>query len=224
MATSASLTLSLQHASLLKGLSEGALAGLSASASVRLYQPEQIIALEGDPCREALFVSEGLVRVRQLSQEGREHVLGYLGAGSCLNLTPALDGGSLLASLEAIIETTIIAVPCNRVRPLLRGSPAFAEAVALTLAADNRRLSGMARDLALHSVRARLARFLLHHAEHTPPQERWTQAAIAANIGTVRDVVGRVLRSFADEGIIRRERGRLRVIDRSRLEQAAQKE
>jgi CRP/FNR family transcriptional regulator len=81
----------------------------------------------------------------------------------------------------------------------------------------------------LHTVRTRLARFLLTHAsaevsevgEGTQPPKRWTQEELAAQIGTVRDVVGRALRTFADDGLIRRERGRLVVVDRARLERAA---
>jgi DNA-binding GntR family transcriptional regulator len=37
----------------------------------------------------------------------------------------------------------------------------------------------------------------------------------------VRDVVGRALRTFADDGLIRRERGRLVVVDRTGLEREA---
>jgi DNA-binding GntR family transcriptional regulator len=58
-------------------------------------------------------------------------------------------------------------------------------------------------------------------AEDRQPPRRWTQEEIATHIGTVRDVVGRVLRSFAAEGLIRRERGRLVVMDRAGLERAA---
>jgi CRP-like cAMP-binding protein len=217
-------TLTLTELPLLASLPDDILPRLQASATRRTYEAGQVIALEGDICREALFVARGLVRVRQLSLEGREHVLAYVGPGACLNLVSALDGEALPASLEAIEETVVYALPCGQVRDLLGESAGFAEAVAMQLAHENRRLSHMVRDLALYSVRARLARFLLQHAEYVPPQERWTQATIAASIGTVRDVVGRALRAFADEGTIRRERGRLRIIDRERLERAAHEE
>jgi CRP/FNR family cyclic AMP-dependent transcriptional regulator len=96
--------------------------------------------------------------------------------------------------------------------------------VARQLAAEVRRLSAMAKELALHPVSSRLARFLLSNAEEDYPRRLWTQDAIAANIGTVRDVVGRLLRAFAEEGLIRRERGRMVVVDRAGLERKAQGE
>jgi len=71
----------------------------------------------------------------------------------------------------------------------------------------------------LYTVRTRLARFLLAHAESTPlSQRRWTQEEIAAQIGTVREMVGRTLRAFAMAGLIRRQRGRIILVDREGLE------
>ncbi len=83
-------------------------------------------------------------------------------------------------------------------------------------------MSDTVEDLALHTVRARLARFLLSRKSNgAHPAQHWTQEEIAAHIGTVRDVVGRTLRSFAQQDLIRRERGRLVVIDRPGLEHEA---
>jgi len=195
---------------------------VAARAVRRDCAPGQMVALEGDPCDNLYVVARGVIRLRHLSLEGREYVLGYLYEGDLLNLVPALDGSETLATADALVETTLFALPCQVFREALAASQAMTQAVAVRLAEETRRLSGMVRDLALYSVRARLARFLLEHAEHEPPHQRWTQASIAANIGTVRDVVGRAVRAFAEEGVIRRERGRLRIVDREALERAAE--
>jgi CRP-like cAMP-binding protein len=42
-----------------------------------------------------LVVGRGLARLSQLSPEGRENVLAYLGRAMCLNLSAALDGASI---------------------------------------------------------------------------------------------------------------------------------
>ena len=89
------------------------------------------------------------------------------------------------------------------------------------LAREARQLAETARGLALDPVRKRLAAFLLQSAEHSPPYQRWTQDLIAAHIGSVRDVVGRVLRDMVREGILSRERGQLVILDRGRLEKEA---
>ncbi len=47
------------------------------------------------------------------------------------------------------------------------------------------------------------------------------QEEIAAHLGTVREMVGRTLRAFADARLIRHERGRVVVVDREGLEREA---
>ncbi len=194
------------------------LAALAALARVQRCDPGQVLALEGDADPQVIVVLNGLVRVRQISLEGREHVLAYLGPGGCANLASALDGLPALATVDALTEAQVATFPARRLGALLAEQPGLAQAVALALAADVRRLSGTVKELALHTVRMRLARFLLSSAEATPAQQRWTQEMIASQLGTVRDVVGRLLRAFADEGLIRRELGQLVIVDRLGLE------
>ncbi len=197
----------------------------------RTFSPGQVVLLEGEPCQAVYFVVRGMVRTRRLSLEGREHVLAYLGPGELFNLVPALDGRPNLATVDAVTDTILYTIPCELFQRIMRDHPEVAQAVTERLAAEVRRLSDMVEDLALHTVRTRLARFLLAHAstglgevaDGRQPSKRWTQEEIAAHIGTVRDVVGRALRSFAGEGLIRRERGRLVVVDRAGLERAAMK-
>jgi CRP/FNR family transcriptional regulator len=217
-------TTELANQPLLKALDQEARQALATSMHAHTYEPGQVIALEGDPCDEVCFVGQGIVRQRHLSLDGRQHVLGYLGPGAAYSLIPALDGGAHLATLDALTQVTIYALPCERLNALMETLPPLAHTIARHLAVETRRLSSMVKDLALHNVRTRLARFLLENAEVSPPQRRWTQDVIASHIGTVRDVVGRVLRSLAEDGIVRHERGRIVIVDREALEREARQD
>jgi CRP/FNR family cyclic AMP-dependent transcriptional regulator len=210
-------------------LGDDALLEITSHIHERTFSPGQVVLLEGEPCQAVYFVAQGVVRTHRLSFEGREHVLAYLGRGEPFNLVPSLDGGPNLATVDAVTDTTLYTIPCERFRQVMRDHHEVALAVMERLAAEVRHLSDMVEDLALHTVRTRLARFLLAHssaelgevADVTQPSKRWTQEEVAAQIGTVRDVVGRTLRTFAEDGLIRRERGRLVVTDRARLEREA---
>ena len=210
-------------------LDDDALLEIAPYIQERTFSPGQVIVLEGEPCQTVYFVAQGVVRTGRLSPEGREQVLAYLGPGEPFNLVPALDGGLTLATVDAVTDATLYTISCERLRGMMRDHQEVALAVMERLGAEVRRLSDMVEDLALHTVRTRLARFLLAHAsaelggvvDGTQPPKRWTQEELAAQIGTVRDVVGRALRTFADDGLIRRERGRLVVVDRAGLERAA---
>jgi len=203
------------------GLGEDDLLKIAPHIHERTFSPGQVMMLEGEPCQAVYFVVQGVVRLYRLSLEGREHVLAYLGPGESFNLVPVLDGRPNQATVDALTEVTLYTISCQRFHQIIRDHHEVALAVLEHLAARVRHLSDMVEGLALHTVRTRLARFLLAQAEDGQPPKRWTQEEIASHIGTVRDVVGRTLRAFAAAGWIRRERGRIVVVDREGLEREA---
>jgi CRP/FNR family transcriptional regulator len=213
----------LAQLALFAGLDEQALAEIAPHVQVETFEPGQDITLAGEPCTHMHIVASGTIRVRRLSLEGREYVLEYVLPGQAFNLAAALDGGSNLANGEALTRTTTYAIPCERFRQFVQDHPSVAATALTRLSGQVRHLSDTVEDLALHSVRARLARFLLTSGDGSSSSSRhWTQEEIAAHIGTVRDVVGRTLRVFSRSGLVRRERGRLVIVDRDGLEEEAQ--
>lgn len=214
----------LSRLSLLSALDGRARHAVAPYLRERRFDPGQAILFAEEPCRAVYWIADGVVHARYISLEGREYVLDCLGPGSCFNLTPALDGGPTLAHVEALTPAILYSLPRDHFRRLLSDYPALTEATLVYLAGRVRRLSDTAKELALHPVRARLAHFLLAQARdsaHGRHTRRWTQEEIASHIGTVRDVVGRTLRAFTREGLIRRERGQLVISDRAKLEREA---
>ena len=195
---------------------------IAAYVHVRRFAPGQIIAWEGEPTRAVCLVASGEVRVYRLSLEGREYVLNHMGPGEVFGLVPVFDGGVNVATLESVAETTVFAIPCERFREIGYDQPKVAKAVLQHLAGQVRQTCDKAENLALHPVRTRLARFLLSStSDDARPSRHWTQEEIAAHIGTVRDVVGRTLRTFSGEGLVRRERTRLVVTDQAGVRREA---
>lgn len=211
----------LRQSPFFAGLDDEALQDIASYVHERTFSAGQVIVAEGERCQAVYLVVHGVVRVRRLSPEGREQVLAYLGAGESFNLVPSLDGEPNPSTVDAVLDSTLYAIPCPRFRLIMRQHHQVALAVLEHLAAEVRRLGNMVEELALYTVRTRLARFLLTSAEDGHPPRHWTQEEIATHIGTVREMVGRTLRTFADEGLIRRERGRIVVADRDALEQVA---
>lgn len=187
----------------------------------RTFAPGEVVVWETEPCEAVYFVQRGLARMRRMSPEGREQVLAYLGPGDSFNLVPALDGGPNPATVDALTETTLLTISCGQFHLILYEHQEVAQVVLKQLASEVRRLGDMVEELALHTVRTRLARFLLAQADGPRPPGGWTQEEIAARIGTVREMVGRTLRAFVSEGLIRRERGRIVVVNRPGLEREA---
>jgi CRP/FNR family transcriptional regulator len=98
--------------------------------------------------------------------------------------------------------------------------PGLNDAIVASLAARCRQLVQRVYNLSFLSVTARVAQFLIRETEpgHVLSRGRWTQEEIAAEVGTVREMVGRALRHLAEDGLIRLERHRIHILDRRGLE------
>ncbi len=205
-----------------RDLPPAALDSLAEAAIRRTYNPDETIVLAGEPCRAVYFVIRGQVRVYRLSAEGQAQVLTILGPGQSFNTVPPfLPDPVSPSSAEALTAVTVDAIPTADYLRLMRTCPDLAMVGLREFARRLDHLTGLVEDLALHSVTGRLARFLLQQADGGAVARRWTQAEMAEQLGTVRDVVGRSLRGLEDRKIIRMERGRIVLLDRKALEHEA---
>lgn len=212
----------LRRIRLLSTLSDDALARVAGVAIRRAYAPGETIIFEGDPCQAAYFIAEGQVRVYRLSPAGREQVLARMGAGQAFNTVPPFQpGGVNHATVRALTPVVVYAIASADLVRLVREIPGLALALLHDFAARLDQLTDLVEDLALYTVRERLARFLLERGEESGAARRWTQEEIAAHLGTVRDVVGRTLREFAEAGLVRLDRQRVVLLDRAGLESEA---
>lgn len=195
------------------------LAAVISVANRREYDQGQIIFLEGEPCAGLFAVESGHVKVFKVSPEGREQVLHVLGPGQTFNDVAVLDGGPNPASAAALEPTALWVVDRNSMLALLHQHPSLAVAVIENLATRARHLVSLVEDLSFRSVSARLARLLLQQASEGERslelgrRHLMTQEEMAARLGTVREMVGRSLRSLEDEGLIRMERHRIVLLD-----------
>jgi CRP-like cAMP-binding protein len=207
---------------LFAGLDVQARRELASHMHERTFPAGQVIVLAGEPTRAVYLIVTGEASIQRSSLEGREYVLHDLGPGQCFNLVSALDGQYNLATVATLTDTTVFVIPVDAFRRVAHDHPEMATALLQHMAHRVRRLCDAVETLALYTVRTRLARCLLSSADGGARSPNyWTQDKMAAHIGTVRDVVGRVLRSFAHDGLVRRERGRLVITDPAGLKREA---
>jgi len=188
------------------------------------YAEGESVLWEGDECKAVYFITAGMVEVYRTAIDGRAHTLRVMRAGDSFNLVPGLmKEGKNLSNVRCLEKTDLLVVDQRDLQTILARYPKFAVRVLQDLAVRLAGLTGLVGELALHTVRQRTAAFLMREAENVSIEQgrRWTQDDMARQIGTVRDVIGRTLRDFEENGLIQRDRGNISLIDREGLGRTA---
>lgn len=213
----------LEKVPYLAGLDHADLRKLAQSATVRLFSRSQIVFQEGDPCSGLQVIASGRLRIYKLSESGREQVL-HTETEGAVGEAPLLDGDGYPASAQATEELVLLFLPTATVLDWCRKRPELAIAVATVLARRVRRFASLAESLALHQLHQRLAAYLVDQVEesdaHRGPVEirlAETHQEIGARIGTVRELVSRLLGDFRHQGLIRIKGRRVTIPDLERL-------
>lgn len=213
----------LSSVSYFAGLNESALQAVCRAAVKREYAPGQLVILEGEPNTGLYIIEEGWLKVVKIAVDGREQVLQFLGRGEVFNAVAVFTETTNPATVAALEKSSIYIVRRETMRRLVDSQPELANLVIQDLARRTLHLISLVEDLSLRSVEARTARLLLEQAEgEVVARRRWaTQAEIASRVGTVPDVINRVLRKLSDEGLIRVARNEIQLVDRPGLEAKA---
>lgn len=206
------------------GLDQATLASLASLSVDRCYTAGQVVLLEGEPCTGLSIIESGWLKVVKIGLDGREQVLQILQPGETFNMISVFTDSPNQATVTALEPARVWTVPRDVLLRLLDEQPGFARQVIADLAGRVMHLVRMVEDLSLRPVEARLARLLLEQARGAVvTRRRWaTQAEIAARLGTVPDVVNRLLRKLAAAGLIQVERQQIRLLDAEKLRQVAQ--
>jgi len=216
--------LSLERVPSFLHLPQPVMALIERAAVRRTVNAGEVVIIEGLACVGAYFVVSGEMAVVRTSPGGREQVLALLSPGQAFNTVPPfLPNGRNHATVRAVTDAELYAIPCPAFRRLVGANPELALCLLGDFAERLDHLTDLVEGLSLRSVRGRVARFLLDRADGSTLQGRFTQDEIAAQVGTVRDMVGRALRSFADEGLLRMERHHILLFDRQGLESEAER-
>ncbi len=209
----------------LRAVSPAAIDALTDAAVCLRYVEGETIFLEGESTAGMFIVEAGTIKISRISLEGREYIMHLVERGDTFNDVATLDGGPNPAHAVAHTDVVLWRIDRADLRRLAREHPDLAWALIEDLAARARVAVGLVHDLAMRSVRGRLARLLLEEAESRDSdvvQRLLTQEEMAARLGTVREMVGRTLRSMANDGLIQFDRHRIVILDPQRLAEEAE--
>ncbi len=184
---------------------------ISAPAGAPLFQP-------GAECGNFLFLLDGTVRVQMVAENGREIVLYRVGGGETCIMTTACLMAHQGYGAEGIAETAIeaIAVPEPAFRELLATSATFRDFVFDAFGTRLADLMVLIEEVAFRRLDLRLADLLLKRGGGGAMEV--THQELAVELGSVREVVSRVLKEFERKGWVALARGRISVADAKGLQ------
>lgn len=200
---------------IISGLEPATEALMSAARTVALRRGQPVFH-PGQACAAFLVVTAGTVKVSTVTSSGRELLLYRVGPGETCVLTTACLLAGADYDAEGLTESDVeaLAIPKPLFEELLALSPAFRRFVFSSYGVRLRDLISLVQDVSQRQVDRRLARFL---AERSFAPLILTHQEIAAELGTAREVVSRLLKQFAAEGLVEIERRNIVVAAPDRL-------
>ena len=179
----------------------------------------QTVFRQGDNCQNYLIVVSGCVKVLARAENGREIVLYRVTEGSTCVLTTSCLLGHNAYPAEGITETetTAIALPKNAFEDGINNNPTFRQFVFDTYA---QRLSGLItlfEEVTLGRLDIRLACYLINKGGDSKTLTA-THQQLAAELGSSREVISRLLKNFEKQGWVLLSRGQIDNIDIEALE------
>jgi CRP-like cAMP-binding protein len=219
----------LQHVAPFASAKASTLRDLAGQMSERTYRAGDTIFDEGEVWPYLGIVKSGKVILTLLSPDGKTHTLGERLTHDTLNDSGTFDQGGATTRSEALTDATIMTIPSEAVLHACRNDAELALGFLSEASQARRRSIDTISDLAFAHVLQRVAKFLLGYARASvgmtrglPGVENLSQAQIAAAAGTVRDMAARALLRLKNANAVELDRGRVKAIDRAKLEAFAQ--
>jgi len=174
---------------------------------------------ERQDCLGFPLILAGTIKVVKSTAGGREMLLYRVEpGGSCIISSSCLLGHTPY-SARGIAETplSLLLLPIAAFEKLLAEHARFRDFVFHLFAERIAELMQLVEEVAFHRLDQRLAKLLVARGESI----QVTHQALAEELGSVREMVSRLLKGFAVQGLVRLGREQITVIDASGLQQLA---
>lgn len=176
------------------------------------------VFVEGDRVDGVALLMSGRVRVYKIGESGREITLYRFGHGeSCILTANAIlsqQSFPAIATVEEDAEAVI--VPAAAFRDWVRRSDAWRDFVFDLMSQRLASVTAVVDEVAFRRMDARVAALLVERSRRANPV-RVTHQEIAAELGSSREVVSRILEDFAARGTIHAGRGVIEILDATAL-------
>lgn len=172
---------------------------------------------DGDESDKLALVISGSIRVYKRSTTGREVSLYRVNQNNlCIvTLSCLLGCDTYPATAQAEEDTTLIALPRLLFLSLVAGDESFRLTIFNQFAQRVTGLMQLVDEITFNKLDQRLATLLLSHG----PVIRQSHQAIADELGSVREIISRILKQFEKNGWVRLSREQVEILEPQAIEE-----
>jgi CRP/FNR family transcriptional regulator len=169
---------------------------------------------EGDQADAIALLISGVVRVYKIGETGREITLYRFGNGeSCiLTANAILSRKSFPAVATVEKEAEAVMIPAEVFRNWVKRHDPWREFVFDLLSERLSTIMAVVEEVVFQRMDRRVASLLLSKSSGQHPI-RITHQEIAAELGSSREVISRILEDFSGQGILQPGRGTIEILD-----------
>lgn len=217
MLGSNSQNLLLQLYPMLRDLPAAQLDNLLASATAMRLPAGTVVFDENQPCQGFPLLLSGSVRVIKAAASGRVLQLYRVGSGESCILTSSCLLGHARYHARGIVEedAEMVVLPPTAFRTLLSVHEPFRDYIFSTFSERLTDMMQLVSAVAFQKLDQRLAALLASK----PNSIHTTHQALADELGSVREIVSRLLKNFSEQGWIKLGREQIEIVQASALKE-----
>lgn len=195
-------------------------AALISASVIRSFRRGEMLHNASAGCMGLILVISGQIRVFTISDSGREITMYRLFerdiclfSASCMMNSIQFD-----MNLMAEKDTEVLVIPADVYKSIMEVSPSLANYTNEVMASRFSDVMWLIDQVMWKSFDKRLADFLLNEANIEGTNIlHITHEAIGNHLGNPREVVTRMLKYFAGEGLVKLSRGVIEIMDKDGL-------
>lgn len=211
MLDSTTKTLLLQLYPMLRDLPASQLEDLLANATAMRLPAGTVVFDENQPCQGFPLLLSGSVRVIKAASSGRELQLYRISPGESCILTSSCLLGHAPYHARGVVEqdVEIVALPPASFRTLLSKHEPFRDYIFSLFSERLTDLMQLVSAVAFQKLDQRLAALLISR----PNPIHITHQVLADELGSVREIVSRLLKNFAEQGWVNLGREQIEIVN-----------
>jgi CRP-like cAMP-binding protein len=184
------------------------------------FQESTVLIGDGEPSGVVLFPLNGTLQMGKATIRGRRQIFCDPTSTSCGGICMLAFGSHAVAEVHGLEDGEVLVLKRTDFEDLIHEDRLLCQAAWHSAASCMAHLSSLVTQLSFNKVGERVVLALLDNTEKDGDLVRLTQANLAAEIGTTREVVARCLAGLQADGLIRLGRARITVFSREGLERS----